>query len=161
MFHSEIPRQIDFLTKKISRIPYNIGENWKSVGIPYREHKQWMFIVMPNDKDGLENLIKQMDYAMFKECTTTSTSKCVELTIPAFEIISANYDLAKNLQGLGIIDLFDLTRCNLSKMINNLSHQQNINCYHLDKVIHKAVIKVNEYGTGAAAVTKDDFSYYF
>lgn len=68
----------------------------------------------------------------------------VKLTLPKFKI-DADLELSTVFKYLGVIDIFDAAKANLSKM----SRQK----LHVSHVFHKAIIEVNEVGTVAAAVT--------
>lgn len=74
----------------------------------------------------------------------------VELTLPKFRIDS-DLELRTVFEHLGILDLFDPTKANLSK-ISQPQQQQSTNL-HVSRVFHKAIIDVDEIGTVAAAVT--------
>jgi serpin B len=67
-FYSKIPREIDFMQKdKVCN--YIEGDDWKCVGIPYKGWNIWMFVILPNENDGLQGLINKMDYSLLMECT--------------------------------------------------------------------------------------------
>uniref|UniRef100_A0A914P6D5 Serpin domain-containing protein n=1 Tax=Panagrolaimus davidi TaxID=227884 RepID=A0A914P6D5_9BILA len=64
--------------------------------------------------------------------------------IPVMDI-SYEFKLKESLQKLGMKDAFVEDICNLTKMIKEPSK--------LNKIIHKAVIKIDEYGIEASAAT--------
>lgn len=68
----------------------------------------------------------------------------VRLTLPKFKIDS-DLELRNVLEVLGIIDIFDAEKANLSKISKSP--------VVVSRVFHKAVIDVDEVGTMAAAVT--------
>uniref|UniRef100_A0A914P651 Serpin domain-containing protein n=1 Tax=Panagrolaimus davidi TaxID=227884 RepID=A0A914P651_9BILA len=59
--------------------------------------------------------------------------------------ISNEFQLKESLQKLGMKDAFEEDICNLTGMIKEPSK--------LDKIIHKTVMKTDEYGTEASAAT--------
>lgn len=74
----------------------------------------------------------------------------IELTLPRFKIDS-DLELRTVLEHLGITDIFDPVKSNLSK----LSRQPTF----VSRVFHKAIIEVNEEGTVAAAISGGTVSF--
>lgn len=74
----------------------------------------------------------------------------VEVYLPKFNIDS-DLELRTVLEHLGIMDVFDPAKANLSKM----SSQQ----IYVSRVFHKAVIQVDEVGTEAAAIAGGTLSF--
>ena len=74
----------------------------------------------------------------------------VELTLPKFEISFEWSNLENDLKSLGVTNIFDAKSSNLT----NISDEP----LHVSKIVHKAVIKVNEEGSEAAAVSGAVFS---
>uniref|UniRef100_A0A914QIJ8 Serpin domain-containing protein n=1 Tax=Panagrolaimus davidi TaxID=227884 RepID=A0A914QIJ8_9BILA len=68
-FYSHIPRKTDMMTGNFYNLNYTNSKDWHAVGIPYRDAKTCMFIVLPKEKNGLEKVIQSMDYKMFMKCT--------------------------------------------------------------------------------------------
>jgi len=69
----------------------------------------------------------------------------VKISLPRFKM-EEKYDMKSLLISMGMEDVFDEKKVNLSGMSSN-------NDLVLSKVIHKAFVEVNEEGTEAAAAT--------
>lgn len=76
------------------------------------------------------------------------------ITLPKFQI-SSNLDVKSQLEQLGVTDVFNPNRADLSKMFGNQSRDPP----YLSRVLHKAKIQVNEFGTVASAVTVASISF--
>ena len=57
--------------------------------------------------------------------------------------------MVQDFNKLGVVDVFNSTTANLSKMINYSNNAKNV---YISKIIHEAVVIVDEKGTEAAAV---------
>uniref|UniRef100_A0A914PGB1 Serpin domain-containing protein n=1 Tax=Panagrolaimus davidi TaxID=227884 RepID=A0A914PGB1_9BILA len=129
-FNSNPPRKIPMMSKSIKpeeeEWNFQRGEDWKCLGIPYKNRKAWLYIVLPTETDGLSSLIKKIDYSFIEKCTESEV------------------DLEKNLKAFGIEEIFSDT-ANLSGMLEGP--------HKIEKAIHKAVIKIDEKGTEASAAT--------
>lgn len=66
------------------------------------------------------------------------------ITLPKFRI-ETNIDFQRVLEYMGIVDIFDGAKANLSKMSNQASH--------ITRVFQKAIIEVDETGTTATAAS--------
>lgn len=128
--------------------------------LPYgKENRLCMLLLLPRRNSTLtavfENLrqfdIAKIDHEIHKFDNTDDYDETeVELTLPRFNIDS-DLELRTVFEHLGITDIFDPTKANLSKM----SHQPT----YISRVFHKAVIQVNEVGTVAAAVSAGSVSF--
>ncbi|XP_059575582.1 leukocyte elastase inhibitor A-like [Alligator mississippiensis] len=116
-----------------------------------------MFIFLPKDiKDnstGLEQLDSALTYKKFVEWTTMTEmhKQNVNVYLPRFKI-QESYDLGKTLQAMGMLDLFDTSKADLSGMNGNRD-------LAVSKAIHKSYVGVNEEGTEAAAATGVEIIY--
>ncbi|KFP84856.1 hypothetical protein N310_08235, partial [Acanthisitta chloris] len=118
----------------------------KVVQIPYKGDAAALFI-LPN-----EGKMKQLEHALTEE-TVSKWEKSlqrwrVEVHIPKLSI-SGTYDLKKMLMNLGVTDVFS-DRADLSGITGKPDVK-------VSKAAHKAVLKIHENGTEAAAVTSTDF----
>ncbi|XP_052830615.1 serpin B3 isoform X2 [Octopus bimaculoides] len=134
MFISE-----DFNTK--------ISHNYKAVELPYMGEKFSMFVILPNKMDGLAALEKEINAEFLKEIKERKGFKqlSLELYLPKFHFQSA-FELSDTLQNLGLSDIFDASKANLS----GISSRKNL---YVNKFFHKTFIDVNEKGTEAAAAS--------
>lgn len=69
----------------------------------------------------------------------------VYVHLPKFQL-EENYDLKSYFAAMGLLDVFDSGKANLSGM----SGAQDL---HVSKIVHKSFLEVNEVGTEAAAAT--------
>jgi len=123
---------------------YSAGAGWREITLPYGNGTS-MTLVMPTDMNaylaGLDNkTFASLFPADLKEYD-------VHLTMPKFSA-QTRTDLVKTLSAMGMSDVFDPARADLSGIDGN--HD-----LFLGEVIHQATITVDERGTVAAAVTVD------
>ncbi|XP_034935198.1 uncharacterized protein [Chelonus insularis] len=130
---------------------YNYGEvpglNAVYIELPYENKSEEdsisMFIILPNDIDGLKNVENDFHKVNYKQLHDNKYSTEIDLQMPKFKIES-KFDLQDSLMKMGINEMFD-NRANFSKISNSP--------LKVSKVIQKAFIEVNEEGSEAAAVT--------
>ncbi|XP_029648048.1 leukocyte elastase inhibitor isoform X2 [Octopus sinensis] len=134
MFISE-----DFNTK--------ISQNYKAVELPYMGVKFSMFVILSNKMDGLAALEKEINAQFLKETTERKGFErlSLELYLPKFHFQSA-FELSDTLQKLGLSDIFDASKANLS----GISSEKDL---YVSKFFHKTFIDVNEKGTDAHAAS--------
>jgi serpin B len=121
---------------------YSAGAGWRRITLPYSNGTS-MTIVMPTDMGTfLAALNKQTFAGLFP---AKPKEYIVHLNMPKFST-GTRTDVAKILSGMGMSDVFDPTKADLSGM----DGQRDL---YVAKVIHQATIAVDEYGTVAAAVT--------
>ncbi|XP_048363091.1 leukocyte elastase inhibitor-like isoform X2 [Sphaerodactylus townsendi] len=120
--------------------------------LPYKGEELSMIILLPDDIEdnstGLEQLEKQLTLANLQEWTQPrkmSSFNDVHLHFPKFKL-EESYDLKSSLRALGVLDVFDSGKANLSGMSGSRD-------LYVSKVFHKSFIEVNEEGTEAAAAT--------
>ncbi|NWS98400.1 A1AT protein, partial [Mionectes macconnelli] len=118
----------------------------KVVEIPYKGDVAALFI-LPN-----EGKMKQLERGLTKD-TVSKWEKSfqrwrIEVHIPKLSV-SGTYDLKKILMNLGVTDVFS-DQADLSGITGNPDVK-------VSKAAHKALLKIHENGTEAAAVTGIDF----
>ncbi|XP_074055528.1 serpin B12 [Macrotis lagotis] len=137
--------------KNTFRIGYIEDLKTQILEMNYIKGKLSMFVLLPTfpaeDSTGLEELKKQMTSEKIKEWTspTIMCDEKVDVSFPQLTMES-NVDLNLILQKMGITDIFDETKSNLSGM----SSDPNL---YLSKAVHKTFVEINEDGTQAAAAT--------
>ncbi|NXA80263.1 A1AT protein, partial [Thryothorus ludovicianus] len=116
------------------------------VQIPYRGDVAALFI-LPN-----KGKMKQLEHALTKNTVSKWERSLqrwrMELHIPKLSI-SGTYDLKRILMNLGVTDVFS-NRADLSGITGNPDVK-------VSKATHKALLKIHENGTEAAAVSSTDF----
>ncbi|XP_033930088.1 leukocyte elastase inhibitor-like [Melopsittacus undulatus] len=110
-----------------------------------------MIILLPDDIEdnstGLQKLEKQLTLEKLQEwtCPERLYSTDVRVHLPKFRL-EESYDLKSDLAAMGLVDVFDSCKADLSGM----SGARDL---FLSKIVHKAFVEVNEEGTEAAAAT--------
>ncbi|XP_050986639.1 leukocyte elastase inhibitor-like isoform X2 [Labeo rohita] len=125
--------------------------NSQVLELPYVGKNLSMLIILPNEiqdtTTGLQKLEKALTYEKLMEWTRPEImhQQEVQVSLPRFKM-EQTYDMKDLLISMGMEDVFDLQKVNLSGMSPN-------NNLVVSKVIHKAFVEVNEEGTEAAAAT--------
>ncbi|XP_061387006.1 serine protease inhibitor 3/4-like [Musca vetustissima] len=115
-----------------------------AVAMPYKNTDLYMIVILPNSRDGLDDLrIKLQSYSL-QELRDNMAETMIQVEMPKFKT-EYKIELSEILERLGIERLF--TDAELDKMIISKEGLQ------VSKVLHKAIIEVNEKGTEAAAAT--------
>ncbi|KAK7146736.1 hypothetical protein R3I94_009544 [Phoxinus phoxinus] len=131
--------------------------NSQVLELPYVGNNLSMLIILPNemedDTTGLQKLEKALTYEKLMEWTNPEVmhQEEVKVFLPRFKM-EEKYDMKSLLISMGMEDVFDERKVNLSGMSSN-------NDLVVSKVIHKAFVEVNEEGTEAAAATAVMRSY--
>ncbi|XP_032078412.1 leukocyte elastase inhibitor-like [Thamnophis elegans] len=120
--------------------------------LPYEGKDLSMIILLPDkiedNSTGLEQLEQQLTLEKLQEWTQPKNMNydmdvCVHL--PKFQL-EENYDLKPYFAALGLIEMLERGKANLSGM----SGSQDL---HVSKIVHRSFLEVNEVGTLAAAAT--------
>ncbi|XP_073702867.1 leukocyte elastase inhibitor-like [Garra rufa] len=125
--------------------------NSQVLELPYVGKSLSMLIILPNEiqdeTTGLQKLEKALTYEKLMEWTKPEVMRKqeVQVSLPRFKM-EQTYDMKSLLISMGMEDVFDEMKVNLSGMSPN-------NNLVVSKVIHKAFVEVNEEGTEAAAAT--------
>jgi len=127
--------------RSILSIPYYNNSEVEAVEIPYENDEASLIIILPND---FENFSEKLDYQYFRKIVDGFSKKSVKLSIPKFKQES-EYNLVEYFKNMGINDLFT-SKADLSGFTGDKD-------IHISKVLHKAIIEINESGTEASAAT--------
>ncbi|CAG2105856.1 unnamed protein product [Medioppia subpectinata] len=107
-----------------------------------------MFILLPNEVNGLDLMTKKITYKTFNETIFSIVNRkgpLNTLLFPKFKL-ETEYDLKESLSALGVNTMFG-NLADFSRINGN-------NDLKVSKAIHKAYIEVTEEGAEAAAVSK-------
>lgn len=126
------------------KIDYAEGADYTAVRLPYGEGKISMYVVLPDEGVGIDGFIAGMTSDKWNEIRG-GMSPIIDLTLkmPKFKIEYGIKDICDSLKALGMVEAFT-GLADFSGMGDNL---------YIDKVLHKAVVEVNEEGSEAAAAT--------
>jgi len=122
---------------------YQDPENFTSViELPYQGNAS-MMIVLP-DEGKMAEVVEKMSDSMLQHWHSSLSGKQVDLFMPKFEI-SAEASLKPILKDMGMINAFEA-----NADLSGISQSAPLK---VSKITHKAVLKVDEDGTEAAAAT--------
>ncbi|CAI9736903.1 Hypothetical predicted protein [Octopus vulgaris] len=140
VFHDFMYKSEDFNTKT--------SDNYKVVELPYIGKAFSMFVILPNDINGLAALEKEINAQFLKDIINRKGFEMMylELHMPKFRLESC-FQLGEVLKKLGLSDIFDPLKADLSGMTGG---EKNI---YASEMFHKAFVNVNEEGTEAAAAS--------
>lgn len=124
-----------------STFDYATGSGWRSLTLPYFGDRLAMRLILPTGQGTPADLMKPEILAAAAKGKPTD----VKLTMPTWDF-GADLDLRELLPKLGLTDVFDELRANLSGITAS-------EALFVDQAVHKANITVDQLGTEAAAVT--------
>jgi serpin B len=126
---------------------FRLGENghMQVLELPYKGGDFAMNIYLPRERQGCAAMETRFAAGDFSRVPEKWRRREVEVHLPRFHI-ECSFRLAGALRALGIEQAFDRRRADFSRINGRRD-------LFLDEVVHKAVVKVDEKGTEAAAVT--------
>jgi len=134
--------QVPMMESKTTFPNIAINDLVKILELPYEGDKLSMFILLPNDADGMKSLEESLSADNLNKWTDELQKVKTKVYMPKFKL-ETEYNLKQLLSEMGIHDAF-----------NNANFSGISNSYlYIDKAVHKAFVEVNEEGTEAAAAT--------
>ncbi|MHC4985909.1 MAG: serpin family protein, partial [Planctomycetota bacterium] len=129
------------------------AERVQVLRLPYAGDVLSMLVILPIERHGLgpieEQLAEgQLEDASLAEALALMTPTKLDVFLPKFTMTWES-SIADTLAAMGVTDAFDADLADFS----GLSDQALDDQLHIDDVLHKAFVQVNEEGTEAAAVT--------
>ncbi|XP_067323625.1 serpin B3-like [Anolis sagrei] len=133
----------EFNLAKIKNPPLQVLE------LLYHQDELSMLILLPDNKESLDQFERELTYVKLKEWTNSAHMKKQKMRvfIPKFKL-EEKCELVPILEAMGMTDVFQWGKADLS----GISKNQDRNLIVSD-IIHKAYVDVNEEGTEAAAAT--------
>lgn len=126
------------------------GDQFATIDLPYGNGAFAMTIVLPNEGVNVQSVLDGMTAdrweAMIGELAATAATVKADLYLPKITLEQTR-ELKDDLAALGMTELFDPTRANLSRLATGPER------LHVRFVKHKTFLEVNEAGTEAAGVT--------
>lgn len=133
---------------------YGATDAFKVLKIPYKKNNEsskfTMYFILPHERDGLQNLLEMFNSntEFLHQCFDLEEENLDELWIPTYKL-SYMLEASKSMQDMGLTLPFMPNCQDLTEMVEMPS---GLNLC-VSKIIHKAVIEVDEEGTEAAAIT--------
>ncbi len=133
-----------YMMNKTGTVDYGKGDGYEAIRLPYGNGKTSMYIILPSVDSSVNELVSEMDISKWNTIKKSiKETEEVVVNLPRFKIEYGIKELSSALESLGMIDAFTDT-ADFSGIRNGLN---------ISRVLHKAVIEVNEEGSEAAAVT--------
>ncbi|KAL1438211.1 hypothetical protein MTO96_048292 [Rhipicephalus appendiculatus] len=116
------------------------------VDLPFEGGDYSMTIFLPSNRRGLKKL-RHLSPRALRAALDNLSPRIIQVYLPRFNF-ATKYFLKGEFAKLSLTRVFDARKADLSGMTGPIC-----NSLHVDEVVHKAVIHVNESGAEAAAVT--------
>ncbi|NLW06909.1 MAG: serpin family protein [Clostridia bacterium] len=126
------------------KVEYGQGDDYKAVRLPYGSGRTAMYCILPPEDMAINDFIATLDmekWQLIRE--SISERDNVELRLPRFELEYGIKELNDSLTALGMGEAF-------SEAADFSGIREGI---FISRVLHKAIIEVNEEGSEAAAAT--------
>lgn len=130
---------------KTADFKYMEGENFQALELSYVGESLAMTIFLPKEADGIRAFESSLTADRLLGYLSDLREREVIIALPKFEITS-EFSLAEVLKSMGMTDVFDENKADLSGMTGKRD-------LYITAVLHKAFVEVNEEGTEAAAAT--------
>ncbi len=129
---------------------YFSNSTLQAVELDYVGGKIAMVVILPSNSS-IQNLSASMSSGKLTNIISGMSYQTVDILLPRFNFSYTSDDLVPELRSLGITDAFIPMLANFSNMYIN--HSNSAMKLYISQVLQKAVIRVNETGTKAAAAT--------
>lgn len=138
---------VDMMNQTHERHLYFQGKDYDGVVLPYRGEDMAFVAIKPTDGQTVRELFERLTEQDIEQILDVEEYTTINLKLPKFDI-TFDKVLNESLQNMGIRDAFDQSKADFSGMSKNGTRD-----FFISLVRQKAVIKVDEEGTEAAAVT--------
>ena len=143
-FHISSEKTVDVpMMRQNGNFLFSENEDAKVLELPYVGKELSMVLLLP--KTNIADLDGKLDAVRLAEWTGQVNEREVDIYLPKFKF-ETQYELRDLLVGMGMVDAFELPPADFSGM----SGYKDL---YITKVVHKAIIEVNEEGSEAAAAT--------
>ena len=134
------------LMRRSGHYLYYEEPTFQAVRLPYQGHRVGMYIFLPSKESGLPAFLRTLTSAQWGRWMWTFTETEGMVGLPRFKF-EQFAELGPILANLGMSEAFDPKRAEFDGMAPPPPP------IYISRVIHRAVVEVNEEGTEAAAVT--------
>ncbi len=145
----------DGTTKKVPMMSqeenfgYYKGDNFSGVKLPYGQEKMAMYIILPDEGISVDTVIESLDEEKWNEIKDSFYGSKVHVVMPRYKLEYGIKLLNDALIKLGMGIAFDWRLADFS----GIFYREPGESPWISRVLHKAVIEVNEKGSKAAAAT--------
>ena len=149
-FHKEDGNTQDIMMmNRNDSVEYGQGDDFQVVRLPYGGGDTAMYCILPDKADSINDFIDSMDSTKWDTIKNSVVEEEILLQIPRFEMEYGIKQLNDSLISLGMGEAFS-QGADFSGMLDESYAGAGL---YIDRVLHKAVIDVNEEGSEAAAAT--------
>lgn len=134
------------MEKKFDFVPEPAGLRAIACRLPYAGEQISMTILLPHEDVDIAEVEANLNANALREVLNIQNKIKVNVFLPKFKF-EESFELSEVLAKLGAQDAFDEQKADFSGI------KIEDDGLHISKVIHKAVVEVNEEGTEAAAAT--------
>uniref|UniRef100_A0AC34R4U0 Serpin domain-containing protein n=1 Tax=Panagrolaimus sp. JU765 TaxID=591449 RepID=A0AC34R4U0_9BILA len=127
---------------------YKSCKNYQVCALPLKNKRFFMYFVLPKKRFGLFEMFEKLNKEKLAEIFAIEKKIEIFLRIPKFKM-EMDIQLTENLKQMGISDIFDEEKCDVSQI--SVEPKLNVN-----GIRQKCFIVVNEKGVKAGAVTLSD-----
>ncbi|XP_014665175.1 PREDICTED: leukocyte elastase inhibitor A-like [Priapulus caudatus] len=146
VFHISKEKKANIMMmSKTAHFPHYFDSKFTFLELPYGNSELSMFVVLPQEMDGLDEVENEITAEKLRELETKTTEIEVMLQFPQFQV-RESLNLVNSLKKLGMSDLFSDAECDLS----GISGKRNL---FVSAAVHEAYMRVDEQGTVATAAT--------
>lgn len=132
------------MMNRTDEVEYGEGTDFKAVRLPYGNGKTAMYCILPESDISINDFIETMDSNKWLEIKDSIVKEDdINLQIPRFKLEYGVKKLNDSLIELGMEEAFG-TNADFSGISEGIA---------ISRVLHKAIIEVNEQGSEAAGVT--------
>nr|ATU82456.1 venom serpin 5 [Lethocerus distinctifemur] len=145
-----------YYMKAVSQLSYAQVPSIKAsiLRLPYSGDKFAMYLVLPEKKNGLEDVIRSITPEKLRQAKQSMESFSVNVRLPKFNF-EFTASLMQTLMEMGLRDMFS-SRANFSRIAPPSKED-----LHVSNVLQKAGLEVNEIGSIAFAATQVELSNKF
>ncbi|MDQ7095333.1 serpin family protein [Desulfosporosinus sp. PR] len=132
------------MMSRTGKVEYGQGADFQAVRLPYGSGKAAMYCILPGKTANINDFIASLDANRWQAIRNSIAEREeVRLQLPRFKLEYGIKNLNSSLSALGMGEAFT-QKANFSGIGANI---------YISRVLHKAVIEVNEEGSEAAAAT--------